>query len=170
MVSNVIFNGKKIGQNKNSGCCIVASLKHLSSFPSPLSNWGTSLWSMALELSHWVSHTKPIFQDVLLSVWRLQPKRRLRNQNNSLFWDRWHNPSAVGHCARLWKYPSIAAIFVLILWALQQGWQVGEGGWKMQKTPVKDAQLKSPFVAQEVVPPHGFLRLFFFFLFHLLQI
>lgn len=167
MVSNVTVNGKQLGGNawRTLAALLQLSWNPYLAFSLPLAKQWTSLDFTSLELSTGASHTQSVFQDVLLSVWRFRPKRRLWNQKSSLFRGRRQSHSADGYHAGLCKAPFI------ILQALQQGLQVWERGSEMHKTSVKNAQLKSPFILGEIVPPSGLLKLciFYFIMLYFLQ-
>lgn len=169
MVSNVTVNENNLGEMLE-GLWLSFIATFLKStylaFSLPLAKQWTSLDFTPLSSAWGELHTQSVFQDVLLSVWRLRPKRRLLESESSLFRGRTRQShSADGYYATSAKPPFI------ILQALQQGLQVWERGSEMHKTSVKNAQLKSPFILGEIVPPSGLLKLciFYFIMLYFLQ-
>lgn len=164
MVSNVTVNGKQLGGKclKDSGCFIAISLKSISCFPF------TTFKAMnqpRLHLSG-AQHRGKLHTVYIPRCFAfcLKASTQEKNQNSSLSRGRGQSLSWRLH-AGLYKAPFI------VLWALQQALQVWEGGSEMQKTSVRNAQLKSPFILGEIVPPGGVFKLcsFYFIMLYFFQ-
>lgn len=118
-----------------------------------------SLWSSPLGLRH----TKSVFQDILLAFHRLQPKRRPWNQNTGFTVTR-QRAKSLSREAVSWALQSpLPSQPPLSFSCKLSNRQVWGGGWKMQRTLAKEAQLKWHFVQRRLYLLVDFFNLGFIF-------